>query len=82
MKPVTVGDVRKVLDGMEDDTPVLIGWAPGEIPSDREPAVMLCDIRRVHVCIGGGGFEPVDHPEVRVALRYLDELELEDEDDN
>ncbi|NBW18791.1 MAG: hypothetical protein EBR82_63535 [Caulobacteraceae bacterium] len=64
---MTVGKLRALLAGMEDDAPVLVGWARGFSPGDSDPAVRLRGLRK-HVLAG------VECPEVCVDLVYLDDF--------
>ncbi len=48
-KPLTVGDIRKAIEGLPDDARVFPVWTPGCEPSDSSPGVTI------------DGFETTEH---------------------
>ena len=61
---MTVGELRSVIAGLPDTTPIRPQWAAGSEPGDHEPGVSLL------------GFDVLDGQLLaRVELFYLDELE-------
>lgn len=60
---MTVGELRSVIAGLSDDTPIRPQWLPGSEPGDHEPGVSL-----VSFDVGDGELL------ARVELFYLDEI--------
>jgi hypothetical protein len=70
----TLGEFRRATADMDDDAPILIGWADGHEPGSQfDPTVRLFGVRR-HILAG------VACPEVCVGLVPLDDV-TEEEDD-
>ena len=65
---MTVGDIRKVIEGLDDESPVCPAWANGAPSGDCEPGVQICGAKKSD---DGASVE------ILVDLFYLDE----DEDD-
>lgn len=41
---LTVGELRKIMEGLPDEAAILPTWASGYIPGDYEPGVEITDI--------------------------------------
>jgi hypothetical protein len=69
---LTVGQVRKAIEGLPDDAPVIPEWAYGP-PGDSDPAVSVCGFRR-------GEEDGTPGLAVLVDIVYLDDPSWEDRD--
>ena len=69
MNDLTVGDLRKAIEGLPDDAPVYPDFASGHYPEDSGPCVELMGAVR---CAAGFGRD-TDHLSIRVALFYLEQ---------
>lgn len=67
---LTVGDLRKAIEGLDDNAPVSPYWAPGCEPGDDEPGVELIGFER------RGFYLAID-----VALFYLNDDSGDPRDD-
>lgn len=46
IRPMNVGEMRKLIDGLPDGAPITPSWFSGP-PSDHEPGVCLAGIERI-----------------------------------
>lgn len=69
---LTVGDIRKAIEGLPDDAPVYPDWAPGCIPNDNDPGVEIRGCRSQYTDLH-------DRPclEILVSLFHPDDQECE-----
>jgi hypothetical protein len=74
MNGLTVGDLRKAIEGLTDDAPVYPDFSSGHYPDDSEPGVEILGA----VKCGPGCGRDTEHLSIRVALFYLNDG---DEDD-
>ncbi len=63
---LTVGDIRKAIEGLPDTCLVFPDWAADSVPEDQDPGVELCWFERVD------GTSAITKPYLSVVLKLFD----------